>query len=220
MNRYPFLTGKERILEALWPFIVPLDKLELDPANEREHPDQNRAAIRSSFELFGQQEPCLHEELLRDRVADLRRKAGVAPPADVERRRVVKVGNGRVTVAREMGWGGIASLPTDLHGAEAAAYRLVSNRTAELATWIAPRLVETLTEINKQGGDLMLYGFTPQQASVVGVDWDRTGARSAAQQEEFPEQYGIIIECESEVAQTEVLERLMNEGLRCRALVG
>jgi hypothetical protein len=66
----------------------------------------------------------------------------------------------------------------------------------------------------------MLYGFTPQQASVVGVDWAATGARSAAQQEEFPEQYGIIIECENEATQTEVLERLMGEGLRCRALVG
>jgi len=47
-------------------------------------------------------------------------------------------------------------------------------------------------------------------------DWGEDGEDGA---EEIPEQFNVLVECESEEQQAELLQRLTNEGLVCRSLI-
>lgn len=91
---------------------VPISSLMLDPANARRHPTKNLEALKASLARFGQQKPVV-----------------------VDARGRVIAGNGTLTAARALGWSEIRVVRTALEGAEAAAFGVADNRTAELAEW-------------------------------------------------------------------------------------
>ena len=89
-----------------------VDSLSADPANVRTHDKRNIDAIKASLRRFGQQKPIV-----------------------VDGDGVVVAGNGTLAAARELGWQEIAVARTNLKGADAVAYAIADNRTAELARW-------------------------------------------------------------------------------------
>ncbi len=91
---------------------VSIDSLLIDPANDRVHSERNLSAIRASLRRFGQQKPIV-----------------------VDGENIVRAGNGTWLAAKAEGWTEIAVVRTALTGAEAMAFALVDNRTAELAEW-------------------------------------------------------------------------------------
>jgi ParB-like chromosome segregation protein Spo0J len=119
---------------------VPIDSLHLDPANAREHPAENLAAIAASLRRFGQQEPVV-----------------------VDANNVVRDGNGTLTAAQSLGWTEIDVTRSELAGAEMTAYAIAANRTAELAEWDRLPLAETLTELASAGLPLEDVGFSELQ---------------------------------------------------------
>lgn len=100
---------------------LPLSDVALDPANLRRHPIRNLEAIKTSLRRFGQQKPIV-----------------------IDAAGVIIAGNGVYLAARELGWSSVACLRSDLHGAERVAYAIADNRSAELAEWDQPALLETL----------------------------------------------------------------------------
>ncbi len=101
------------IHEALEPLTVPIDDLIQDPANARTHDPRNIEAIAASLERFGQTKPVvLH-------------KNG----------KTIIAGNGTWQAAKRLGWARIAATRTTLTSAEAIAYGIADNKTAELAAW-------------------------------------------------------------------------------------
>jgi len=62
--------------------------------------------------------------------------------------------------------------------------------------------------------DLIEWGFEPFELDVKGAE-----EQEKLTPDEIPEQYMILIECESEQTQAELLERFSVEGLKCRALI-
>ena len=114
-----------KIAPALAALTVPIGDLQPDPANVRVHGDRNVAAIRASLERFGQLKP----------VVALRKS------------KVVVAGNGTLLAAQALGWPSLAVSYVDLTAAEARAYAIADNRTAELAAWDAPALQEQLTQL-------------------------------------------------------------------------
>lgn len=71
-------------------------------------------------------------------------------------------------------------------------------------------------------GDMELLGFTEEDLSAIiaAADAGQGGAGAGAGGEPVPEQWGIVIECETEAQQAELLEELHDrEGLTCRALL-
>ena len=101
------------IHEALEPLTVPIDDLIQDPANARTHDPRNIEAIAASLERFGQTKPVvLH-------------KNG----------KTIIAGNGTWQAAKRLGWTRIAATRTTLTSAEAIAYGIADNKTAELAAW-------------------------------------------------------------------------------------
>lgn len=117
------MTG--HIAPGLLPLAVPVSQLVLDPRNARKHDERNLDAIKDSLARFGQRLPLVVQ------------KQGM----------VVRAGNGRLRAALALGWDSIAAVVVDESDAEAAAFALADNRTAELAEWDWQQLAETLANL-------------------------------------------------------------------------
>lgn len=111
------------IAEPLRALSVPIDSLNLDPANARVHGEKNLAAIKASLAQFGQRKPIV-----------VQRKG-----------MVVRAGNGTVQAAKALGWTEIAAVVIDDDNATAAQFAIADNRTAELAEW-DPDVLTTLLD--------------------------------------------------------------------------
>jgi hypothetical protein len=123
--------GKMEIEKAL------ISTLESDPNNARKHSDKNLKAIVESLQKFGQRKPI------------------------VVHGTTVIAGNGTLEAAKTLGWSYIevAKAPADWDLATAKAFAIADNRTAELAEWDTPVLMEQLLEMEENGWDLSEFGF-------------------------------------------------------------
>ena len=117
--------GITYIVQGLRPLAVRCDTLVPDPKNARDHDERNLDTIRASLVRFGQRQPIVVQ------------RQGMR----------VRAGNGRLKVARQLGWDFIAAVVVDESDAEAAAYAIVDNRSAELASWNLENVAETLAEL-------------------------------------------------------------------------
>lgn len=109
---------------------VLLEDLRLDPDNAREHDDRNLLAIQDSLTAHGQVHPIV---LAKDG-------------------KTILAGNGRFQAMLDLGWTDCRAIVTELEGAEARAFALRDNRTAELADWDEDKLAEGLLALNEQFG--------------------------------------------------------------------
>ena len=126
MNR-PTGESGDGVGDALLPStvgeMVPVADLLHDPANVRTHNAKNLDAVKASLSRFGQQKP-------------------IVVGADG----VVIAGNGTLAAAKSLGWKQVSVVRTDLNGADAVAYAIADNRTAELAEWDTDALADRLKE--------------------------------------------------------------------------
>jgi hypothetical protein len=143
----------------------PLTDLNLDPRNARAHDRANIDAIKESLTRFGQRLPVVvrHGQLVG--------------------------GNATTIAADELGWTHLdVVISDDLDEEEARRLAIMLNRTAELATWNAPILVETLTGFD---GDLAGTGFDLDQLAELEsllakpMDGDVDAERRASLAERF-----------------------------------
>lgn len=102
-----------------------VEELTNDPQNVRAHDKRNIDAIAASLTRFGQQKPIV-----------------------VDADGVVRAGNGTLDAARTLGWKEISVVRTTLEDAEAVAYAVADNRTADLATWDEESLALVLDQLD------------------------------------------------------------------------
>ena len=131
------------VAEALRPLAVPVGELEADPRNARRHDERNLAAIRASLARFGQRKPLVGRR--------------------VDGRLVLEAGHGTLEAARALGWSHVAVLEVDEAEAEAQAFALADNRTAELASWDDESLRASLALVESAGVPLLDLGWTPAE---------------------------------------------------------
>lgn len=117
-----------------------IDSLLPDPANVREHDQRNVDAIKASLTRFGQQKPIV-----------------------VDADGVVLAGNGTLGAAKLLGWDRIAVVQTELKNAEAVAYAIADNRTAELANWDNQALAAVLDQLDD--GQRIASGYNEQEVN-------------------------------------------------------
>lgn len=103
----------EYIHESLRSLAVPIESLRPDPKNARKHGEKNLAAIEASLRRFGQRQALVVQ------------REGM----------IIRAGNGRIEVAKRLGWTHVAAVIVDEADVEATAFALADNRTAELASW-------------------------------------------------------------------------------------
>lgn len=107
-------------------------ELASDPANVRKHNEKNLDAIKASLTRFGQQKPIV-----------------------IDKSGVVRAGNGTLAAAKALGWAEIDCVETELEGAEATAYAIADNRTAELAEWDEAALTAVLQSLEHEDAALL-----------------------------------------------------------------
>jgi len=152
--------------EALKSYTVSIDSLLLDPANVRKHSARNLDAIKASLVRFGQQKPII-----------------------VDADGVVRCGNGTVMAAKSLGWSSIVTVWTHLRGAEATAYAIADNRTAELAEWDEDALAQQLAALQIEDESLAEatgYDAKEIEAMVGAFDIDSIDAPELADGDRAP----------------------------------
>jgi len=164
------------------------------------NPRQNDAAVASvakSIERFGFGAPLLV------RTAD----------------RVVIAGHTRLRAARELKLDKVPARFLDLDPAEARALALADNRLGEIAEWDAEQLEEILRELNDERPELVeLTGWGDElDALLDGGDDDSDGDGDGDGDGEL--EYRVIVDCDGELQQSELVARLESEGLSCRPLI-
>lgn len=105
----------------------PIAELRPDPNNSRKHPERNLAAIRASYERFGQRAPLIT------------RPDGT-----------VVSGNGQLAVMAALGWQEADVVVFEGTDDEAKALALAMNRSGELAAWNDEQLAKTLAGLDRE----------------------------------------------------------------------
>lgn len=167
--------------------------LSADPGNVRRHSVRNLEAITASLRRFGQQKPIV-----------------------VDAHNVVRAGNGTLEAARKLGWKEIAVVRTALAGADAVAYAIADNRTAELARWDTDSLSGQLAAMDEELR--AVAGFVEGElASLLGEV--ENGKQETVEKElAVPEIYELAVVCRDEADQKALFNRLSAEGRQCRVL--
>ena len=162
-----------------------------DPRNARTHDDKNLKAIAGSLDKFGQRKPIV-----------------------VTTDGVILAGNGTVAAARTLGWSliDVVVAPEDWDEATAKAFALADNRSAELAEWDTSVLASQLVELDSEGWDVTELGFN------LPIETDNYKEQDS-EEVAFDSKYEIVIECEGELQQHELLTRFTEEGLTVRAII-
>lgn len=138
---------------------VRIDSLVFDPTNARKHDQKNLEAIKGSLSKFGMQKP-------------------IVVTAD----NVVIAGNGTLEAAKALGWEQIDIHRTVLKGAEAMAYALADNKTAELASWDADILRDQVNSLASDGWDVGGFGFDLDDFEIKELE-SKEGAKELSEDE-------------------------------------
>lgn len=187
---------------------VPLD--DIVPA-ERNPKGHDVDGIRGSMSHFGYMEPVLRDERTgrlvggHGRVETLAamRDAGESPPEGVQLR------NGRWLVPVTSGW-------SSRSDADAAAALVALNRYVERGGWEHDGLVELLSELDEELRTIAGYS-DGQYAALIALDQPLVPLGDQSNQ--VPTHFAVIIDCATEAEQAALIDRLLGEGLSCRALM-
>jgi ParB-like chromosome segregation protein Spo0J len=152
-----------------------------------------------------------HPERNLDQIKASLRRFGQQKPIVVDTANVVRAGNGTLTAAKALGWTTIAAVRSDLTRTELTAYAIVDNRSAELAEWDTELLAAAFKD--PEIGDI---GFDQSEIDKL---LDRL-PEEPADLELGAEKWLVVVTCDDENHQAELLERFANDGLKCKALLG
>jgi ParB-like chromosome segregation protein Spo0J len=174
-----------------------LGDLEPAPFNWRTHPPEQRQAVVGSIRELG-----LIAPLMTRRLPDGR----------------LQLWDGHLRLEELLeAVGPDARVPvvvTDLNEAEARKANLYADPLAGMAEADGEKLDALLREVNT--GDPALADMLDQLAQDAGL---LDGADDDQGAGETPEQFNVLVECDSEDQQAQLLERLESEGLRVRSLI-
>jgi ParB-like chromosome segregation protein Spo0J len=166
--------------------------------NARTHSDAQIAQLAASLREFGWTNPIL-----------------------VDGESGVIAGHGRLLAARKLGMKEVPVIELGhLTPTQKKAYIIADNKMALNAGWDFELLREDLNELDAENFDLELTGFDAKELEDV-MTWapDEKGKGKGEGESGPQEQWHVLIECANEAQQAELLERLTEEGLKCKALV-
>ena len=138
--------------------------------------------------------------------------------------RFILAGNHRYLAAREAGLVEVPVLWVDVDDDRALRILLVDNRTNDDASYNREALAELLSEL-AGNSDLLGTGYDSSDLDnlikdLAGNTGSDSGSDSAGDSGSgpIPAQWAVYVECPDEPTQTQLLERLTEEGYSCRAL--
>lgn len=171
--------------------VWPIDRPRDSEANARTHPKKQIEELRASLRDYGQVWPILVRED-GEIIAGHGRRVAAALEGMTEI---------KVLVAR--GWS----------EAQCRAFALLDNRIPLNAGWDATKLAMELQRVRDDGGDPLKIGF--KAADLKKLNMEPLSSEPQLQGLSF----SVIVRCDDEVHQGEVLEMLEERGLKCEAMI-
>lgn len=141
-------------------------------------------------------------------------KFGFKQPIVIDLNRVIISGHTRLEAAKSLGMAEVPCIVADdLTDAQVKALRLADNKVAEFSEWEMNLLGEELGELAKISDiDMGDFGFDDNLDNIGDEEENGTEEKGVNLSEAFQ----IIVECENEIEQQEIFEKLSGEGYKCR----
>jgi hypothetical protein len=147
------------------------------------------------------------------------REFGFTNPVLVDGEQGIIAGHGRVLAARELGMDQIPTIELAyLSETQRQAYIIADNKLAENAGWDQEMLRLELGDLKSLGFDLTLTGFDDVELGAMLEDRSSATGDGASKLHDGLS-YQIIIECDHEQHQAEMLEDFRARGVKCRPLI-
>lgn len=129
----------------------------------------------------------------------------------------VVMGNMRLRAARQLGWETVPVYVKSFKDeAQKREWALKDNNP--FGEWIPDELRGLVLVHRDEGHDLSLLGFGDQELRDL-LTVDDGGALPDAPVQDVPVVFGVVIDCDSEAEQAELLEEFAGRNLKCRALM-
>jgi ParB-like chromosome segregation protein Spo0J len=129
----------------------------------------------------------------------------------------VVCGNMRLRAIRDLGWSTVPVFLADLSAERKREWMLRDNQ--EYGDWERDAVATLVQEHANAGADMQLLGFMQQELDVLLTSVASGGAEPPISNDDPPDIWGVVVECDSEDQQAELLERLDSEGFTVRALL-
>jgi ParB-like chromosome segregation protein Spo0J len=172
-----------------------IDQLIPFAKNSRQHSDRQIAQIAASITEFGFTTPIL-----------------------TDANGHIVAGHGRVLGARKLGMTKIPTIDVSyLSSAQRRAYVIADNKLALNASWDDQMLAVELADLGAGGFNLGLIGFSVGELKGLGIGGMVPGD---APNESVPASWAVVVECEDEEDQVELILRLEAEGRKCKGAIG
>jgi len=189
------MAGKKAETPTLSLVSLRVDDLVPYAKNSRKHNEGQIRAIAASIKEFGFTTPIL-----------------------VSDDNVVIAGHARLDAARSLNMETVPCVRSSrLTKTQIAAYNIVDNRLAEMASWDHELLAAEIEMLSSEDFDVKLLGFSQDFLDRVLLP-DR-GESSQAGNENMRPKFSVIVELENEEQQAKLLEELEERGFECRALM-
>jgi ParB-like chromosome segregation protein Spo0J len=133
----------------------------------------------------------------------------------------VIAGNHQLEAARRLGWTHIAVVWTDDDDLTASAYALADNHVGELGEYDPDALATMLAEVAGDAELLAATAYTDADLDELlhRLDGPAEAQRGDAEVRQLDPVWGVIVSCENEAQQVDLLRRLTEEGHTVRALI-
>jgi ParB-like chromosome segregation protein Spo0J len=185
--------------EALRPLAVECSSIDFDPENTRRHDENNIASIKGSLRKFGQTKNLV-----------VRRS-----------NRVVAAGNGTLAAALSLGWTHIAVNMKELDDAAARAYSIADNRSSDLSDFDDDALrgmLAALPATDDPDLDRMMDDLKKEIAPAATAPVAEADASAKEQEAAHASRFTVVVDCDDEKEQDDLLQRFTSEGFKCRAM--
>lgn len=179
------------------------------------HTSTEAAAVwvdRKSLVPWGKN-PRKNDAAVKKVVESIKRFGFASPILARRENNEVIAGHTRLKAAEVLGLDRVPVRYLDLDPAEAHLLALADNKLNEVAEWIPADVAAILSEYSLE--DAELAGFDSKALDALADD---LGAEDAPS-ELGGLLYKVIVECDDEQQQAEILQRLEAEGLKCQPLI-
>ncbi len=155
-----------------------------------------------------------HSEDQVKQIAASIKEFGFTNPILIDEDNGVIAGHGRLMAAGVLE---LAEVPTitlkGLTDAQRKAYVIADNKLALNAAWDVDALKTEFMNLSELGFDLDLLGFDNVE---MGKLFDDNDGELEIRDEPYSEVFSVIVDCENEMEQEKVFNRLDSEGYKCR----
>lgn len=174
---------------------LPINQLEAHPQNAKTH---DVDLLRESLRRYGQY-----------------RAIVVQKPQGNRKKHRILAGHGTWRAAREEGRDTMAVHVLDVDDDTAKRIVLMDNRSSERGGWNEQALTELLASLD---GDFDTTGYTQADLDKMVLAAEKEAAEANTEPALGAVEYRLVIDCESEQHQAELLERFEADGLKVQAI--